>query len=108
MILLDDFFGGLNITTTILAIAGFITTFLFYRVIKNGDDKLKEIVAANKAEIDRINKHLESTDTEVEKLKDLHNTLNIDVIKRMNEVEKGILAQLSELSLKIEQWKNKN
>lgn len=105
MIFLDDFFSTPSLSTILLAVAGFIGTILIYRVIKNNDDKLKEIVSANKQEIDRINLHLESTDAEVNKLKDLHNNLNIQVIERMNSMEKGIIAQITALSLKLEQFR---
>lgn len=105
MILLEDFLGAPSLTTILLGVAGFVGSILIYRVIKNNDEKIKSIVEANKDEIIRINKHLESTDNKVERLEDLHNTLNINVIEKMNAMEKGILEQINALSLKLEQWR---
>lgn len=117
MILLDDFVS-INLGTIVVAIIGSVATFILYRNAKLSDDKLQTIVEdndakllaftiANKAEIDRINKHIENTDTEVEELKKLHNNLNIQIIERMNAMEKGITAQITTLSIQLESWKNR-
>lgn len=112
MILLDDFVS-INLGTIIVAIIGAVISFILYRnaklsddkliaIAKDNDDKILALTISNKAEIDRINKHLENTDAEVEELKRSHNTLNIQIIERMNSIEKGITAQITTLSIQIE------
>lgn len=68
---------------------------LLSRSIKDRDEKIKQM------EI-----HLENTDKEVQSIKDNHNSLNLTVVEKLNELKLDILGKIGELNIKMEQWKN--
>jgi len=105
-LILTDFING-NIADIVLGIGVTVLGWSLNRIIKDNDSKIKDIIKVNSDEIERMNKHIENTDKELQVVKDNHNALRLDVVGKINETEKVLLAKISELSLTIEkQWRN--
>lgn len=84
------------------SIAGtFINIYLGNRFMKAKADIMVDVRKELLQKTEAIDKHIENTDGNVQRLQEQHNNSRVDIVERINDVSQDIIDRINDVAIKV-------